>query len=121
MQDHWGVGLAASADDCLELFHVVEVERWNGIAALDCVFEHFLGVDQAKILEADCHDIPQLVVDENRSQRYKIGDGHARIRDKRNPTKMSVQGRPSGRLASGLAPTVGAAQLNLASIGHLDK
>ena len=53
LHDHGGLGLHRGLYDGLHLLHRVEVERGNGVAALDRLCEHFLGVDETKLLVAD--------------------------------------------------------------------
>ena len=47
LKDNGGLGLGSSHDDGLKLFHVVEVESGDGIAALDCLGKHLAGVHKA--------------------------------------------------------------------------
>ena len=53
LHDDGRLGLDRGLDDGLHLLHRVEVERGNGVAALDRLCEHFLGVDETKLLVAD--------------------------------------------------------------------
>ena len=53
LHDHGRLSLDRGLDDGLHLLHRVEVERGNGISALDRLCEHFLGVDETKLLVAD--------------------------------------------------------------------
>ncbi len=48
LEDYRRFGFGRSLDDGLELLHVVEVERGDGIAAMYGFGKHLAGVDQAK-------------------------------------------------------------------------
>ena len=53
LHDDGRLGLDRGLDDGLHLLHRVEVECGNGVTALDRLCEHFLGVDETKLLVAD--------------------------------------------------------------------
>ena len=53
LHDDGRLSLDRGLDDGLHLLHSVEVERGNGVTALDRLCEHFLGVDETKLLVAD--------------------------------------------------------------------
>ena len=50
LKNHRGFCFGTSCDDCLKLFHVVEVESGDSIAASHCFLEHFSCVDKTEIL-----------------------------------------------------------------------
>ncbi|CDC62976.1 uncharacterized protein BN660_00108 [Clostridium sp. CAG:448] len=50
LENHRGTLFLSRLGDCLDDFHVVDVERTDGITALVCFFEHFLGCYQCHIL-----------------------------------------------------------------------
>ena len=56
LHDHGRLGLDRSLDDGLHLLHRVEVERGDGVTALDRLGEHFLGINETKFLVADHFD-----------------------------------------------------------------
>ena len=53
LKNHRGFGFNASLNDCLELFHVVEVVGGNGIFAGHRLLEEFNGVDQTERFVTD--------------------------------------------------------------------
>ena len=46
LQDDGRLGFGTSLDDGLQLLHVVEVERGDGIAAIDCLSKHLASVHE---------------------------------------------------------------------------
>ena len=62
LKDDGGLRFYSSADDCLELLHVVEVESRDSVATLDCLCEHLARIDETKFLVTN-HIIDLFEVD----------------------------------------------------------
>ena len=54
LKDNRALCLDACLNDCLHLFHIIEVECTDGISTLNCLGEHFSCVHQSKFFIA-CH------------------------------------------------------------------